>query len=199
VKLFALPSRIFVTKLDYDPQTESLLMNELFEFLRMNAALTVSVFALFLTISNAKATRRHNRVTVQPRMATFITRDADPNDPLTYFVKAELRNSGLGPAIIKKFEILLDGIPVIVKLPGDLFPVFSKAIAGEIVQKKCTFALLNKGHTMAKDEVFQVVAIAIRVPFDPTVEDGLDKFHLRVTYESAYGESFCYDSRDHRR
>lgn len=172
---------------------------DLLELWRTNAALVISVCAVVLTLASASATRKHNRLSVRPHMATFTTRGPDKDDSSVYVVAVTLRNCGLGPAIIRKFEVLLDGVPVAVEKPDDLFPIFDETIKAEKVVSKCNFAVLHPDHAMAKDEVVPVATVAIRPPFYPEMEDDLQRFHLRVTFESMYGESFCYDSRDHRR
>lgn len=113
-------------------------------------------------------------------------------------IKVTLRNSGLGPAIIQKFEILLDGVPAPIEQAGGLYQLLARTAAASLVEERCSFAHLSKGHTVSKDEIISLADIAFWGPFDSKLEAELGRFHVRVTYQSAYGESYCYDSRDHQ-
>jgi hypothetical protein len=178
------------------------MLDFLAELARQYAALFFSACALYLTISQARATRKHNRLTVRPQLTSFTETKPDPERNGIVIIKATLSNSGLGPAIIKTFKPLLDGVPLTIKKPEDLLPVAEKALPVHLIAEGCQFTVLRQGYVMAKDEVVTLVKLsfASTVHDDPkTLERALDRFHIRVTYESAYEESFVYDSRDHRR
>lgn len=164
------------------------------------AALLVSVCALFLTISQAATIRKHNRLTVRPHITTYTDNTADPERAGVRFIKVRITNSGLGPAIIKTFEPLLDGEPLKADDPDDLFPVVAKTIPARMMDDLSYITVLRPGHVMAKDEVVTMAHLAVvpTIHDDPTaLKQALERFHIRARYESAYGESFVYDSRDH--
>lgn len=168
---------------------------------REYAALLISICALFLTISQAMATHKHNRLTVRPHLATFTENKADPERKGIRIIKVQLSNSGLGPAIIKTFEPLLDGVPVKADDSDDLFPVVKQTIPASMIDDECCISVLRPEHVMAKDEVVTLARLAIvpTIHDDPeALKKALDRFQIRVSYESAYGESFVYDSRNHR-
>lgn len=172
------------------------------DFALEHAALLVSICALLLTIGQAWATRRHNRLTVRPHFATFTETKADPERKGIQIVEVRLTNSGLGPAIIKTFEPLLDGTPLQANEPDDLFPVVAKTIPARMIDDECHISVLRKGHVMAKDEAVTIAHLEI-VPTihdqPKALKDALERFHIRVCYESMYGESMPpYDSREHK-
>lgn len=173
------------------------MLDEIISFLRTNATLIVSMCALGLTINQARATRIHNRLTVQPRLSTFTYVDRDPNDKAITIITALLMNNGLGPAIIKSFEILLDGKATPVSEPEEMHRLASEALASDLVAAECRFAVLRKAHSMPKDAEVQLAKVAIRNATPEQLKE-LKRFHVRVIYESAYGESFTYDSRMHK-
>lgn len=179
---------------DYKRQGEAR-MDDLLDFLRTNAALVVSALALFLTINSARATRKHNRLTVQPRLSTFTKTNEYPAGGSTVH-EITLSNSGLGPAVIKKYEVLLDGNPIEAEQPNDIFVVLAQALAAPFVPSLCSFGLLRKDYVMAKDEVLKAATITI-LNATPAQLEELKRVHLRVTYESAYGDSFTYDTKTH--
>ena len=74
-------------------------------------ALIASV-ALFMAYQSNKAMKEHNKLSVKPRLTT--TTHADPTHYLDGSVsvlhfRMRLTNAGLGPAVIKTFEVMLDG------------------------------------------------------------------------------------------
>ena len=175
-------------------------MSFLADLAREYAALLVSICALFLTISQAMATRKHNRLTVRPHLATYTDNKADLERAGVRIIKIEITNSGLGPAIIKTFEPLLDGEPLKADDPDDLFPVVRKTIPANLIDDECHITVLRPGHVLANDEVVTIAHLAIvpTIHDDPkALKEALDRFHIRVRYESGYEESFAYDSREH--
>jgi len=175
-------------------------MSFLADLAREYSALLISICALFLTISQAKATRKHNRLTVRPHLATYTDNSASPEHAGIRIIEVRITNSGLGPAIIKTFELLLDGVPIKADEPDDLFPVVAKIIPARLMDDVSHIMVLRPGHVMAKDEVVTIAHLEIvpTIHDDPAaLKQALDRFHIRVSYESGYEESFTYDSREH--
>lgn len=176
-------------------------MDFLADIAREYAALLVSICALFLTINQSLATRKHNRLTVRPHLTSFVDQRADTERKGITTIKATLSNNGLGPAIVKEFELLLDGAPIEHSEPGDLFPTVEKILPVRLLADECHFAVLRQNYVMAKDAALPVATIsyAPTIHDDPTaIRVAMRRFHIRVSYESAYGESFAYDSRNHQ-
>jgi len=68
--------------------------------------LVISVCAISLTIYQAYNTRRHTRLSVQPRLDWSVEIDGDGQ--VTY----GLVNNGFGPALLTELTLLVDGAPV---------------------------------------------------------------------------------------
>ena len=171
-------------------------MDDFYKFGATVSPIVVSVMALFVACYNAWSTRRHSRLTVQPRLTTFTnSTDKDENTGVSLY-KLVLRNSGLGPAFIKKFEVLYDGQAHEPKKPEEFYTIVSKALKVEFAKEPRYFAVLRVGHVVSKDEEQALVDIGIVNP--PTdFSDKLKLLHLRITFESAYGVIDCYDTRCH--
>lgn len=175
-------------------------MDFLADIAREYSALLVSICALFLTINQSRATRKHNRLTVKPHLTSFIETKPDTSRQGLMVINVTLSNNGLGPAIIKTFEPLLDGTPIKYSKPGDLYPIAEKVLPVRLIADECYFAVLRNKYVMAKDAALAVATItyATTIHDDPVaIQDAHNRFHLRVSYESAYEESFAYDSRSH--
>lgn len=170
------------------------------ELAREYAPLLISICALFLTINQSMAARKHNRLTVKPHLTSFTDTRSDPERQGVITINITLSNNGLGPAIIKSFEPLLDDAPIKVSEPGDLFPIAEKALPIRLIADECYFTVLRQNYVMAKDANLAVATIAYAqtIHDDPVaIRDAFNRFQIRVAYESAYGEAFVYDSRDH--
>lgn len=70
------------------------------------AGLIVAVFALYLTISENRASRTHNRLSVTPHLQFSSAMRPDVS-------AIKLENSGSGPAIVQSFELFYDNEPCI--------------------------------------------------------------------------------------
>lgn len=166
-------------------------MDFLIDLCQQYAALFVSICALFLTINQSMATRRHNRLTVKPHLTSFTERVADSERNGIVLVKATLSNNGLGPAIIKSFEPLFDGLSIKASDPDELAEFVQKTLPVSILRDECYFSVLRKDYVLAKDQKITVAQLSVLPTIDVSYEAlkaSLDQFHLRVTYESAYGE-----------
>lgn len=163
-------------------------------------AIIVALCALYLTIRSDRATQEHNKLSVRPRLTTSTSRDpvALGQYPVTALqVRMTLTNVGLGPAIIKTAEVLLDGNVVAVETADDIRPLFERTFPEMLLGPLVTFMKLNKEHAIAVGEVVEVVQVQMLNP-TANVKKELERFHLRIRYESMYHEPFVYDSRDHR-
>lgn len=74
------------------------------ELLRLWLPILLSICAITLTVVQSTATRRHARLSVQPRLEWRI--EADDRAGL---LAVSLTNVGLGPAILKTVSIAVDG------------------------------------------------------------------------------------------
>ena len=70
--------------------------------------LIIAVAAIGLAIWEGAENRRHNRLSVQPRLAGAV--DASQESAAEY-VRMTIENTGLGPAVVKTFRIYWDGVP----------------------------------------------------------------------------------------
>ena len=67
-------------------------------------AVVIALAALFVAVWQARATRIHNCLSVKPNLdINQVVRQSDST------VQLDLGNNGIGPAIIKEFEVHIDG------------------------------------------------------------------------------------------
>ena len=159
----------------------------------LSAAIAFAAF--FVTIYNVWSTRKHNRLTVQPRLTTFSAGPHDGDSTGTVVYTVGLKNSGLGPAIVKKFEVLIDGVAHAPTNPTHLREIV-RSYLGVAFEGFDEFAVLRPEFVMAKDEEKTIAHVGLHMPALEVVEM-LQRIHLRITFESAYGVIDCYESSAH--
>lgn len=166
----------------------------IWELLGNNAAEIIALCALFFTAHQAYTTRRHNRLSVKPRLATFITSDRFPGKAL---LSAKLINNGLGPAIIKSFQIYLDGNRLEIKSSTQMEDALKKVLHDKkLITTSATF--LGKNYAMPAKESKDIVIVNFVLERDNEFEEIVSrlKFDLVVEYESIYGDKDVFDSRN---
>lgn len=160
------------------------------------ASVGVSLMAFFVAGYSVWATRRHNRLTVQPRFATFSSQTDQDSATGVALYKVVLRNSGLGPAFIKKFEVLIDGFAHEPKRPEEFFSLLHNFLKVDFATAPRYLAVLKGGYVFAKDEEQTLADVGV-VNAPPDFREKLKRIQLRITFESAYGVIDCYDTNGH--
>lgn len=160
-------------------------------------ALVLSILSQRAAVRSQEAAEKHNKLSVRPRLTTSTNREFVTFGPRSGVqVLVSLANVGLGPAVIRSADALLDGNVVDVEVADDLRPLLAQVLPGCTLGPTLSYLKLNKEHAIAVGETFELVRVQVVDP-PTTVKKDLERFHLRICYESLYGESFVYDSREH--
>lgn len=151
-------------------------------------AILVAIAAIAVSIWQGMETRKHNRLSVKPKLQ-FIFR-ADPQGDASII----LTNDGLGPATIKNFDILLDGKPV-----SDSRVMSIASLPDHIGLKGVPFTFdpilaitLRSGAQLKVIEYKSSEVPNMRQVVDSLVKY-LNRIDLKVEYESMYEERFNID------
>lgn len=161
------------------------------------AAVVVAACALILTVWTALTSRKHNKLSVRPHLATSVMREHVSTDKVNAAqVHMILTNVGLGPALVRSADISLDGKVVPIESFEDLRPLLAGVFPSSQLGNSDEFMKLNKGHAIAVGERIDLVKFHLLNPPDNLANE-LQRFHLLVRYESLYQDAFIYDSRDH--
>lgn len=78
-------------------------------FVGSNAANIIALAAAAFMAYQAWLTRGHNRLSVRPHLQTHIHTQTERGGSACYRYAFELRNAGLGPAVVKTITVFLDG------------------------------------------------------------------------------------------
>lgn len=157
----------------------------------------VAALALFVSIHSAWETRRHSRLSVQPRLTTFRSEETTKRGDVTETaITVLLSNSGLGPAVIKEYQFLLDGKAVSIDdteaLVGRLQGEFQVDVHGG----GAMITNLGKDHVVRAGEDVKVTTFVVRNPPKSFLQNA-KRLQIRVTFQSMYGEQWTYDSGEH--
>ena len=157
------------------------------------SSIVTALCALIFAIRQAKQTERHDRLSVKPYL-TAETHDDTINNCHTF----ELRNNGLGPAIIESFIIKLDNT-IIHGVGDEPLVTLLKSLFTNNEQYSSHTACMHKGYALASGEKYLVLKIEFTKPseshtsFLATLED---RAELEITYKSLYGEKFTFSTKD---
>lgn len=150
----------------------------------------IALCALGLTIWQAYVTRLHNKLSVTPYLTTWTHIELD-----RFHYTVEILNNGIGPALIKNFQVFLDGHEV----PGEDLEIMQKAL--KIIfpnyNHHANGSYLSEGYMMSPKESRSLVSLQFLGPNFPRKEE-IDHANKRVKvlieYESIYKEKHVYDS-----
>ncbi len=151
--------------------------------------------ALGLTASSAYATRRHNRLSVTPRISRSTHRDLR-DEGMT--VGYDLINVGLGPALITRVTLFISDSPV--ESTG-IDPI--ESWVRQHVGDRLKFRLKNqafpgqRGAIRAgeKSRIAEIFFPDAKARFEKTIEAEIKVLAMRVEYESFYGDRYVFDTR----
>lgn len=181
-------------------------MSTVWEFLGTNWEGAIAAAALVVSVHEIVSTRQHNRLSVIPQLDTFnrfhehrgSTPQASnglPTAPtVTNTVTVQLMNKGLGPARIKKIEVLHKGYRV------EKFDEHVKAAVTKILGSRgqtCKTTDLVEGYLMPAGEehaLFSLVYVVRNASEHGLLLEAINKYDIRIAYESLYREVFVYDS-----
>lgn len=164
---------------------------EVIWFFKDYAESILAICAIVLTIQQSWAVRKHNKLSVRPMLSLFTHRNYSPG---IVDVRSVLTNSGLGPAYIKSFEYLVDEIPIVASNADQAIAEIQSRTPVPILD--WSLALLRPKHVIAKESSQELFSLQL-VNCEALTEAEMERLQLLILYESAYGEVFTYDSRQH--
>ena len=159
-------------------------------FNRITAICTIiiAITAVAFSIQQGCETRKHNQLTVVPILTFFVHAKQHS------IVGIILKNSGFGPAIIKSFEIYVDG--ELIKdnngIGGVWDDTFSKL--GIVSSRKFLTSADIKGPiSLLPNEELKLLFME-KDKYTPErlkhMDEAVKRLKIRILYESIYGEQF---------
>lgn len=154
-------------------------------FVRLEAwsAVFIAVTSLAITLYEATATREHDRMSVWPRLSQLSSDSAGMYD-------RTITNVGLGPALVKSFEVRLDN-----RGRTTWTPVVAALLGGPTHQVTWFFSTVGPGTVLLPGRTIHILTIVAR----ELTEGVLAQDHRvvsRVCYCSLYDE--CWTAASDR-
>lgn len=146
------------------------------------ATVLIAAIAIFIAIWQIITTRIHNKLSVVPHLLFETIIDEKPNN-----VNITLKNVGIGPAIIKSYDVYLDGTK------QDLIDGSSWLIIVEKAGFKAKYIFGLKldidNSAVGVNEEKQILLIELLKPQKMTeVQKALKRINIKINYECIYGK-----------
>lgn len=146
-------------------------------------AIVAAVAAVAVSVYEARIDRAHQRVSVWPYVSQY-----NSNEGGSYL--RVVSNVGLGPALVRSFQVRVDGRTV------RSWSEAITALTGEPRGPRAayTYGSLGRGHVLLPGAPYTL----LRMPLQPTGQrfhQGVDRMSTRVCYCSLYEECWTSDSR----
>lgn len=148
------------------------------------SAIIVSIASIFIATWQGMETRRHNRLSVRPKLDFSF--EVGKNG-----FGYSILNQGLGPAIITEAKIFLDGEEFIPQRSH-----FGWALALQDTLQLMNMTLdalpLSKGVTIRAGQPYTIIELYEQGEKDLTIDPKMiyRRLAFKINYESMYGESF---------
>jgi len=154
----------------------------------------IALCALVTALWQGIESRKHNKISFRPHLTTWSHNKSEQG-----IYAVDLLNNGLGPAIIKSFEIKVDGKVI----SGEGTEPIAKAlkILFPNISYEAHYEFLGKDHAMGEKQTCRVVLVKFTttpLPGSDFVEHALKKADLEINYESFYGEKFFFSTANER-
>jgi hypothetical protein len=146
-------------------------------------AIIISVGALIISFWQGYLTRKHNKLSVKPHLVFWANYFADSGETGVF-----IKNYGIGPAVIKKISIFIDGEIFIENDQND----FHKQAISQVEFQSGNLRF----YEIPKDIIFPVGKIerflweTQNYYSNPDIKTGFDRLNYKIEYESIYGEKF---------
>jgi hypothetical protein len=162
------------------------LLIAIWKFLGENTSELIASSALGLTIWQGYLARRHNKLSVSPHLA-FSTSFSD-RDP---HFSIDIKNNGLGTAIITSFEIMIDGVTQKVNREEEVILIYRQLNIPH--KERVGGRYFNPGDSISAGEVLNIIAFTLKA--DVFLERNikyaeLDRIQLIIKYKSLYDVSY---------
>ena len=169
-------------------------ITDIWSWLSSNAANVIAICALVATFWQAYISRQHNKLSVKPYLTTW-TNLQDNETSLIFTV--DILNNGVGPALIKSFQIYVNEQEIkgkedelVKKAFKILFPTYPS---------EPDYAYMTTGYMMPPGGECHLVTATFSAPIASVKEEieyAKGSVRIVIQYESIYQEQQTFDSAE---
>jgi len=147
----------------------------------------IALASLFISFWSAHLTRKHNQLSVMPRLDSHAVHDQSLGSH-KYF----LQNKGIGPAIIRKVDVVLDARKINESLE-DSIHIIVRELVPRIENNSLITGGIGKGSVLAPGDEICLLGFVTeektRDSYDRVMEN-FPRANVEIEYESFYGKVF---------
>jgi hypothetical protein len=148
-------------------------------------SMVIALSSLGFAIHEAHVSRQHDRLSVQPYF--FVSFYFDDTG-----VGWKAANDGLGPARIRGFKVLVDGVP---QKATNTFPDVIRSAFKISIDTKMQFLNPYAGSRVAAGSSFTLAWARSPSPDAAKITDGYNRISFEVCYCSIYDECWLFSSQ----
>lgn len=160
-------------------------------------SLGLSIAAIVVAIWQGVLTRKHNRVSVRPYV---VTRRAKNRTQAGMTGVYEFVNVGLGPAVVRRFEFLVDRKPLTGGMSLEAADeVLARTIGGAIEYQVVRSACPSPGYCLRAGEEYLLAEVSfkgITKDLEKELDRRLQVVDVELEYEDFYGRKFTLSTRE---
>lgn len=167
-----------------------------FDFDWLSAALVIAIVGAVIALIEVHLNRRHNRLSVKPILVFY-----RGNDETEGAIRHTLSNKGMGPAVITKRQLLLDGAPIDWPVTHTEDRELLERL-GLTKPNKYHFNKLRIGTAISERDTTDVFYLATQCSIPERNEAheqnvaALKRLNIKLTYASIYGETWTVEMAD---
>ena len=148
---------------------------------------TMAIISLAVAIWDGIETRNHNRLSVKPYLEFAMLSQTSKNDNselVSNKVSIEIFNKGLGPAVIKEFQIIIIDKDNVEKIMDSWQPALQSINYTEHVTST---NVLNKNSVIRVEDSHKLITLNL-------MTDAKGKLSVNIKYQSIYEEDYMVNS-----
>ena len=162
--------------------------NSAWNWLTNNASNVIALCAFGATFWQAHISRVHNKLSVKPHLTLFID-----NGQRGLEFNITLQNNGVGPALLTKFCINLNGHEIQNTFLEEKHQLIKNELFPEFDSQLSCFDIEDKDYMMSAGDKIVLIRFTFNVDRFPSINainEARNKVKIQVEYESIYKEKF---------
>ncbi|MCU7844701.1 MAG: hypothetical protein KZQ93_12755 [Candidatus Thiodiazotropha sp. (ex Monitilora ramsayi)] len=158
------------------------------------SSVVIALCAFLFTLWSGWRVHTHNKLSVKPHLTTWITTDANK-----HYYSIDLLNNGLGPALIDRFEVIVDGQLLFGNATEPVENAIKTLFPENHYEYRSSVGLVGSGYSMPVNEKRLIASVHfsnVNPPLNEHVINQIKRCSIKITYKSFYGKKYTYSSND---
>jgi hypothetical protein len=162
----------------------------------------IAAGSVVVSIRQHRASKEHNKLSFQPLINIIHEKTTEYNKEAKQWVgilKIVLINNGIGPALVERFDLFVDGTLIDAKddqkWEQALWKIFG-AVANSDPPKHFGYGVFNltKGYCIPSRDHLNLFTIRFTMDMSQEIQRSLDRSRAVLIYRSLYKDTYTYDT-----